>query len=495
MGDPLDDYARAQTRQQMVMAGAVTVAVVLLAAVPCALGLWGYVGEGLLARMRGEVDMQGNPIYRPPFQVEQSVVAGIDMAKVHGQLLPDWMIAASYPDERSQQIAQDNLAALRAEAGVDPNLDALIVELAELVHADPWANAQRIDRICWSWNDYLDTLQAPYWIDCTVMSRSGEGSFYTKSYVVLADMQPRVGQTAVRQRIVRRIDQTNVVEMYHGMATTPDVGSVVLVDRIGEFAVDDVWPMLDPAAEGPFAAAVRAEASAGVAGEHLDVLKQTAPLRRRLHGAVEAIRARRSCGSRFQIAQLPWDGLAAREHDYLLSAASGSEHRRCPEVTTDEATAIIESSLALAADQRVLPAIEALAAFLARGVAVHEARHVADAVATGGADVELPCEPCEGHLFGSARSELSAYLASFADPATARTSLYQACDAMEGGGSHAAAMAFILPALTDDGCGGPPPEDLNERARELEAKLLGRSQDVALPADFPIALPLGTLPR
>ena len=56
-------------------------------------------------------------------------------------------------------------------------------------------------------------------------------------------------------------------------------------------------------------------------------------------------------------------------------------------------------------------------------------------------------------------------------------------------GSHNEALSFILTRLGQR-CEEGPPEGLNDKARALEQKILGRSQQIALPQDFPRTLPI-----
>jgi len=482
------DAVSSSIRQQMIIGLGVTVLCGLIA---IALVLAAF-SEPLLARLNGEVDLMGNAIYQPPFEVDGAVIDGIDFSRVHGELLPNWMIAQSRASKGgSRPTADGQLEALVAEAGRDENLAVLLNDLAALVREDPWENAEAIEHKVWSWNVYMERIGAPFWIDGTVMSQSGQASFYTKSYAVHSDMKVTVAGRPYRQRIIRRIDRTNVVEMYHGKATTVEEGAFVLVDRLAEFAVNEVWPLLAADASDPFAAAVRTEVLAALPAEHGQLLAQTAPVRARLNGAVTGIRGRRKC-SRFVISSLPWSGLDPGEHSRIQQYAERSRGERCPEVTMDEAAGLIESSNALAANRRIEPALEALVALLARGTAVHEARHVADVDAVGQEQV-LPCAECDAELpWRDARAELSAYLASFADPETGVVSLFQACGAMEGGGGHGAAMEFALIELGDDVCAKGPPADLNQRAAALEQRWLGRSEPVDLTEAFPATLALTT---
>ena len=89
------------------------------------------------------------------------MIGGIDFAAVHAKLWPEYVIAASRAryDAASFEAAG---AALRAEAGRDANLDALLVELHGILGAGPAAQSERVLYLCWSWNDYLDRQSIPW---------------------------------------------------------------------------------------------------------------------------------------------------------------------------------------------------------------------------------------------------------------------------------------------------------------------------------------------
>ena len=84
--------------------------------------------------------------------------------------------------------------------------------------------------------------------------------------------------------------------------------------------------------------------------------------------------------------------------------------------------------------------------------------------------------------------ELSAFLAAFASSEAPYTSLFQACVLLDQGrrrSSHGRAISYAISYLTDFGCDGPLPDDLPQRAQQLEMDLFGRSDTLSLPAEFP----------
>jgi hypothetical protein len=454
----------------------------------------------LAAWARGEADLWGEPRYRPPHAPSPAALAGIDLARVHAELLPAWVIAASRAAEPGGRAAADGaLAAVRAAVAADPNLDALAAELGALVAADPVRNADRILYLSWAWNEYLEQQSLPWRLDGAVrLNGGGGGFFYAKTYHVLADLRAGVGGASVRARLLERADHTNVVELYLGRSSAD---AAVIVDRVRELALDRVWPLLAEeavavaragAADRAFAPFVRAEVAAALPAVTYAVLRDTASDRGALSAAVDAIEARAACGSDLVVVLPSWKGLPAPDFDRLRRLAAASAGRRCPAVTSDEAESLIAASTRLSARTDLDPALGALVAFLARAVTVHEVRHAADALAAG-PDVPPACPGCPpGVGDPEVRNELSAYLASFAALATGYSALFQACALAreEPDSAHGVAVTVALSVVAPSADCSAPPADLAPLAGAAERALFGRSASITLPADFPATLPL-----
>jgi len=453
---------------------------------------WCLGGERALQVLAGEVDLFGQPRYRAD---QPPNLEAVDLERVHAELFPEWVIQASRPPGRSDR-AEQALDALRTEVEPDDNLTALVDEMALLVGEDPAEHAHRLLYLCWAWSEYLDDQGRPWRLVGAVRVGSDTSYFYTKSYQVLSDGLARVGGVDHRVRLVTRADHTNVVEAYLGAVEERTEGALVVVDRVVDLAVDEVWPLMSPAAEGEldpvpraFAEPVRAEVSAALSAPDVEVLRETAEDRARLVATVEAIRARRDCGSRFVIPFMPWEGIEPEDEGSWFGYADRSEGSSCPMLTREEATVVVEVSRRLREAEGLEDALEALVAQVSRAVAIHELRHVADGDHT-------PCPGCPDGAHPAVVPELSAYAASFAAPGIGVTALFQGCLAdRTTGGSHALALELILARLLDDGCQGGPPPDLYERASALEEQLFARSEPTTLPADYPAALPLRSLGR
>jgi len=145
---------------------------------------------------------------------------------------------------------------------------------------------------------------------------------------------------------------------------------------------------------------------------------------------------------------------------------------------------MIGASERLAHTPELAPAVEELTTWVARAVATHELRHVADGSVPS-------CPGCPTSMQPGTRAELSAYLASMATPGVGYLSLMQACHVGAGVESpHRRALLYLERQILPDGCDGPPPSDLYARAAQLERRLFGPRAPVVLPANFPQRLDL-----
>lgn len=437
--------------------------------------------------------------------------AGVDLETVHAELWPRWVLAnsralAAGPDLaawcqdrngggascRRWEAEKTAYQALRQAVGDDAVLGGVLDELRGLVR-DPRRLEERpgaMHALIREWNRYLGATG--WWLEGRMRHRpDGSTEFYVKAYRVRAQLEARAGQRPVPVQLLTRADPLNVVETVLGHASPDQDAAVVLVDRVHDMALQVVWPLLDPALDPVqplpdrlFAAAIRREAARNLPADDLAVLRQTAAHRHRLEGVREAVLKRRSCGSRFTMGDLPWSGLPARSFGSLRSYVDDDQD--CPALTAEEANQLIDSSRILAATGRLQPAIERLVAWLARGVAVHEARHVADQLQHRGLEIRLPCQECGPDLGTHGRAELSAYLSELAQPGLAAVSLLQVCRLMDStSGGTRKALERLVAGLGPDACRSTPPADLAWRAQVLEQTVFGQRDTVQLPANFP----------
>lgn len=422
------------------------------------------------------------------------------LTKHHSKLLADWFILQSRAhDEASQQQAKAAFTLMLENLKDDQVAQHIYEELLRLV-LDPkklHENSAAIMETIAQWNLHMDRLKQPWWVDANILSSAQGAFFYTKSYKIISDVKVLVGSQQHRTRIVARADHTNIRESLLGHTSPHHEGAIILADRIYDFTLQDVWPLLSSEPEGlaPIATAyapyVRKEAAKALSPARFELLAKAAPARAQLASTIAQLRARRSCGSRFVLRDPSWDGVPTKDHELLRAYARRDRFSKCPSITSEEAETLITASERLRDQTELKEAVEALAAFVSRGVSIHEARHASDHAQLGDFDKPLPCERCEGTLSASSRAELSAYLASFSDESQGYTALFQACSIdLERATPHANAMRVFLREAKLPGCDSPPPPDLIKQARELEMQFFGRSQAVKLPKAYPERLEL-----
>lgn len=421
-----------------------------------------------------------------------SNLEGVDTEALHAEHFPAWIIAASRGVESEQ--ARARWSALQDAVEADDNLTELLRRLDGLT-----ASGRLVDRgeelTAWfsQWNGYLDEHEVPYQLSGGLMS--GEPvHIWATSLHTLADLRVGVGERSVRARVFERVDRTNLREFYLGAADPAVDGAVILSDRVFEYALDRLWPVLDPAVADdelfpsarPFAADIRREVAAGLPADVLETLRSTAAARLEIVAAADAIRSRTDC-SRFVISRIPWHGFAERDLDNMARAVD--EWSECPGVKPAEHRALDHGSRALHGVEGLQPAVESLLAWSTTTIALHEARHVADAEDVGGYEERLDCTICQDRDGASVTAELSAYAASIAWSEAPVTALYQACDAVaDQAGSHRRALELLLDA-TSSSCNVAPVE-LGPAMQALEQRAFDRSDPITLPEDYPATLPL-----
>ncbi len=472
-----------------------------LVALAVAGALFSWHKERVRAYVRGEIDLDGAPRYEPAHPVDRRALARIDLARVHGELIPAWTIAtgrATSPGRRA--LAERAYEELAAEVAPDANLAELLASTHRALRDDPLENARRLDYLLWAYNRYLDEQELPWRLEASLSVGEARAIFRTMTYEVLADARTREGH---RLRLLRRADRTNTLEGWLGHSQGGDEGALVLLARVLHFTIRHVWPGLHPAldprrpeAERPWLGYVRGEVRAALDAETYRLLSETAVDQQTLIEVAASIEARRACGSRYRIRELPYNGLSPRGLRSVRlalerSAIEGGEE--CPEITLDEAARIVGASERLASTDGLAEAVERLTMVVARSVSVHELQHVADGD-------EIACPGCPKWLEqGVARAEVSAYLSALSTEGVGYLALLQACATPRGEGLHGAALRAVLEAILPYGCEGPTRHDLYGYAERIEARLFGKRGDVTLPAELPervalLARPAGRPP-
>jgi hypothetical protein len=435
--------------------------------------------------------------FRPVYPVDPRILSSIDMARVHGRLVPAWIISLGRtPNGIGYWEAERTFSALRDEAGKDPNLGALLDRLHEKLMDTVYDFRGEVRLLFKGWNDYMVRAGVPFRLEYH-MERTAHGpEIRVRSYRVVAHVPISAERAPYHVLLLAREDRTNLVEAFFGQTATDPDTALVITDRIADYAVDRLWPLFDtedPTAEPEPALVdkVRREARSALGDAVIDRLASDFSVHRALETEVAGLGHRRGCGGSVIIERVPWDGLSDRALALVNRVAQKNEKRGCPRLTVNDAGRLGAISQALRENEALEQALGRLAGWLTRAVAVHEARHLADERAAPEAGAPGPCRGCPQSLDYRVQSEISAYLASFATEGVGYVALLQACGAdAHSRASHSVALDFLLPRLLVDGCEGPIPDDLYARAAALRDHLFGRDGSIELPNVFPESVPV-----
>lgn len=425
---------------------------------------WAGGGALLLAGIACGWGSRPRPPVPPLPEAAHPGLAQVDLERVHLERLAD----PSWPE-----------GALAAAVAPDPTLAAAVVAWSALPPTDPEA-------VAGVWNAYMRLADEPWRIDAVDLS-------FTADHWPQGHRRPQLRGYDVVSAVPL---STGVVEVWRRVSGPRDDGAlgvtrrggppVLFLEPIVALALDQVWPMLDPALDPEldelrrrFAPAVRAEVAARLTGEDFDTLVATAEHRYWLVRAAQSAAARAACGSWFVFGQVPWDGFDEDEQE-TLNAAVGRGPPGCPEVTESEALAFLVRSAQVRRAPGLRPALERLVALVARVPLAHEARHAYDLAR--GAPACAGCGELDPH-------EAAAYLSTWADPDLSALAAYQACAAAEGEPAIAG-----LSAAVGDVCATGPGADLASRAAETFGAWFGERAPIAA-LDPPGALPVDTARR
>jgi len=426
---------------------------------------------------------------------DPNAIESIDFEAVHAHLLPEWVIALHHdPYSVGSSREQRRFDALIAEAGKDPNLALLLRRLRDRATLGVSLHALEISQLLDGWNHTMQQAGLPWYVAYDSVESARGGRLYTRCYHVQADVLVPVGPQTHGVRLLSRVDSTNVAEAFFGQTSTEEQRALVVGDRVAEFALERLWPMMEPQLDAKcsemdraFAPALRHEASQWLSDDTLESLRQGAMLRHQLIERLQEIERKKGCGRWLAVDHVPWNGLSEKGRSIIARAAQVNERKRCDRLTHKDAQWLIGVSEALSSDEKLKDSLGQLAAWLARAVASHEVRHLADGVPGR----VLTCDACPEGMSERAKAEVSAYVASFASKRTAFVALYQACG-VEVPVSHGSgdALRFVLGVLMPQGCESPPPNNLVEQARLLDWILFKRVQPIEITDTFPKSVPL-----
>jgi len=437
----------------------------------------------------------------PAHPMSREVLETIDFERVHAELLPAWVISLQHdPYTLGRAREQRRFEALIAEAGRDPNLDTLLRRLRDRSTSGVTTYAREITHLLDGWNRYVSSAGLPWYVAHDLLKTSRGGRLYTRSYRVHARIEGKVAGKPQPVRLLVRVDSTNVGELFFGQTDVGSRWSMVVTERIAEFAMDRLWRMMDPegdhrlgARDRAFAPSLRREAAKVLAPQTRSVLARGAATRASLLARLSEIRQRKVCGRGIEVDNLPWNGLTPRGRAIVTRAVAHNRRSHCTLLTQDDASVLLGTSDALSSDEELHRALGALTAWLARAVTVHEVRHLADGDGAARGDF---CDACPPWMSPRGRAEVSAYMASMATEGVGYLAMYQACG-IDAPSVHDAggALDFVLGVLAPRGCDAGPPEDLYAQAKLADWVLFKRSERIDLPADFPTVLPLPPVRR
>jgi len=362
-----------------------------------------------------------------------------------------------------------------------------LLEFRAIARKNAARQSRRIEYLGWAWNDYLGGLGVPWYLEVNVEVGPGRNRLLLESYRIQSRTTAKVGRRSYPLVVLERADRAGAHDGALGRARVHDGVGQVLVGGVREQAELWVWPLLDKTAshanhgDTGFARPVSAELRKALAPDHYAVLGRTAPAFHALLGLRASILERRDPGSRFRMSLPPLRGYPLGFRAGLARIAETEQDSPCPMLTVLEADLVDLESEALARAPELEAALASLTAHLVRGVAVHEARHVADEDRAA----PLLCPGCPSDFSRAVRGEVSAYLASFADQETGISSLYQACHVGRKTGANAVALEYLFRQLLPGGCSQGPPSDLFVRAGRLEQKLFRRCEPIALETRAP----------
>lgn len=429
--------------------------------------------------------------------IDLEALASIDMGNVHAELFPTWMIQAGNARyardwERAGYAFDELLEAVSADA----NLAEILLELESQNDVGSISDPQRVLAAYEAWNTYLYDNDIPFYVHPVVRFGRERDWVSVKFYETLHEVSASWGDSDVPVLLMERADHTNIRELYLGKVGDAN-GARVIIDRVSDFALNEVWPLLAQDASSNldpiqlnFSLAVRTELDSLLPPATMVLLSRTAQHRGQLLAIADALKARRrGCGSRYSFNFVPWNGVSDETRERTLRYAEQDAGQDCPRVTADEARTLDTLSRELASWLELEGALRQLISAVSRGTAIHETQHMVDQHRRSD---HLVCDGCQRNLSGDSLQELSAYLASFSTPQAGNIALFQACTYLEdAGGEHERALNEALPALLPQGCAGPLPVDIPVAAQAASRQLLGQFHPIELPLSYPSELPIG----
>ena len=425
-------------------------------------------------------------------------LAGVDLDRLHGELLTNWVIARNEDEVSATQAAEAVAEALAPS----PALSALFQTLHSLARPDPGLlrrNEELLDAVA-AWNRLLATGDAPWWLEGNMLVGPGTAQFYLKTYRIRGTAVLRVGAERVVTRLLSRADQLNVIELALGHASPDRDQAALLMHRVRDHAMDVLWPALATTATtattaGPspgrvatredrsLSGRVRAEVRGALTANEWQALNGTAAARGVLVTLRDRVAQRRRCGARLVLHMKKVHGPGRDTLRWLRGVAAEEAQFECAAITQSEVAQLATASRTLRGAGGLQAAVDRLVMWLARDVAVHEARHVADQRLHRGLERKLPCQGCPPRWSVRTQAEFSAWLAELAWGPAPFTTLLHACSLRQRTATGRA-LQLLLRRIGEAPC-SQPPVDVQRRARLLELKILGREERIRFVSHLP----------
>lgn len=421
-------------------------------------------------------------------------LAGVDLERVHGALLTNWVVARNEDDES----AETAYKAMSDAIAPSPALSALFASMHDLARPDRSLlkrNEELLDVVD-AWNELLANGGAPWWLEGNMLVGPGTAQFYLKTYRIRGTAVVMVGEERVVTRLLSRADSLNVLELALGHASPDRDHAALLLDRIRDHAMDVLWPALavtqtldQPkkqtvrSEDRTLVGRVRREVQTALTAAEWKAVSETAAARRVLVHIRDHVALQRRCGARLVLHMKKVAGPGKDTLRWLRSVAAREAQFECPAITPAEVAELEQASRILRRTGGLQDALDRLVVWTARNVAVHEARHVADQRLHKGLERKVPCRQCPEGFSVRTQAELSAWLAEVAWGPTPFTTLLHAC-ALPRRTSTGRALHFLLGRLGRATCESPP-VNVQRRARLLEQKIFGREERVRFISALP----------
>jgi hypothetical protein len=282
--------------------------------------------------------------FRPVFPSDPNILSSIDMAKVHGRLLPAWVMSLQHsPHSLGHRDAENAFGVLRDEAGKDRNLGLLLDQLHEKLMDGTYDFHCEIQALLRGWNEYLARGGVPFRLEHHIEKTVRGPELRLRCYRVIADVLIPPVYSQQHVLLLARQDQTNLVEAFLGQTSTDQGTALVMTDRIAEYAIERLWSLFGASAttsESELFAKVRKEARVALEESVVGLLARTFSVHRALETELAALAQRRGFGAGVLIERVPWDGLSERALAMVNRVAQKNERRRCPRVTLSDAERI-----------------------------------------------------------------------------------------------------------------------------------------------------------